>query len=161
MPIRPVVSFTGTRADMTKAQAGRCMAVLRHLTPAYVCHGGCRGADRTFHRLVALVFGTDVPRHIYPGDNAQLRWALEDGQLTERELSVLAIPSDDYLKRDRLMVRLAAYVIATPKGTKEQMRGSGTWASIRYARKLGKPRCIIWPDGSTTEEQALVLEGRL
>jgi len=39
-----------------------------------------------------------------------------------------------------------------PKGKVEEWRGSGTWATIRYARKVGKPVTIIYPDGEIQEE---------
>jgi hypothetical protein len=37
-------------------------------------------------------------------------------------------------------------VIAAPMSSAEILR-SGTWATIRYARKAGKPVLIIWPNG--------------
>jgi hypothetical protein len=45
----------------------------------------------------------------------------------------------------------AAMLAACPKGPEE--RRSGTWATVRYARKTGKPVVIFWPDGTVTEEK--------
>jgi hypothetical protein len=33
----------------------------------------------------------------------------------------------------------------------ERLR-SGTWATVRYARKLRKPITILWANGEVTEE---------
>jgi len=38
-------------------------------------------------------------------------------------------------------------VLACPYGYEEEMIGSGTWATIRYALKIHKPLAIIWPNG--------------
>lgn len=61
--------------------------------------------------------------------------------------------SDEYLKRNRVIVAEGDALIATPSGYKEIPRGSGTWATIRYAREAQLPRLIVWPDGTATEEQ--------
>ena len=39
--------------------------------------------------------------------------------------------------------------IACPAENKEVMR-SGTWATIRYAKRIKKPITIIWPDSGVT-----------
>lgn len=54
----------------------------------------------------------------------------------------------DNLKRNRVIVNNSNIMIATPAGTTEEKRGSGTWAAIRYARKQHVPLYIVWPDGS-------------
>jgi hypothetical protein len=41
-------------------------------------------------------------------------------------------------------------LIATPKEVKEQLR-SGTWATVRRARKVGIPIILITPDGGTID----------
>jgi len=41
---------------------------------------------------------------------------------------------------------------AIPGEFKEVLR-SGTWSTIRYARKKGKKVLIIWPDGSSIVEK--------
>ncbi|KKM09958.1 hypothetical protein LCGC14_1722330, partial [marine sediment metagenome] len=47
------------------------------------------------------------------------------------------------LARNKLMVARADFLIATPKTMKEVMRGSGTWATIRYARKADIPILLL------------------
>lgn len=51
------------------------------------------------------------------------------------------------LVRNHTMVDLASVVIATPSSLKEQQR-SGTWATIRYARKQKKEVILLNPQPS-------------
>jgi hypothetical protein len=50
----------------------------------------------------------------------------------------------DYLDRNRDIVDNCDLLIATPKETTEVLR-SGTWSTVRYAKKIGKPIVIIEP----------------
>lgn len=56
-------------------------------------------------------------------------------------------PEKDYLDRNRDIVNCTDILITCPSGYTEKLR-SGTWATIRYARKIGKTVVIIFPDGS-------------
>lgn len=62
------------------------------------------------------------------------------------EIHLPAAPLD----RNRLIVDSVDLMVAFPGKMKEQKR-SGTWYTIRYARKQGVPLMIFWPDGSVTE----------
>lgn len=53
----------------------------------------------------------------------------------------------DYLKRNRCIVDATDMLIAFPFEMTEQKR-SGTWATIRHAKKQGKRIGIFYPDGS-------------
>ncbi len=53
--------------------------------------------------------------------------------------------------RDKDIVNPAERMIAAPAGTTEELR-SGTWATIRYARKKKVPLSIVWPDGTISYE---------
>lgn len=44
-------------------------------------------------------------------------------------------------------------LIAAPRESSEKLR-SGTWATVRYARKLGRRIWIVRPDGTVVEEPA-------
>jgi hypothetical protein len=57
----------------------------------------------------------------------------------------------EYIVRDHHMVDLSRRLIATPQTFEEQIR-SGTWATIRYARKLRLKITIIYPDGSVVND---------
>jgi hypothetical protein len=52
----------------------------------------------------------------------------------------------EYLDRNHDIVDSSDLLIAVSESTVEVLR-SGTWATIRYAKKLRKPIKIIYPDG--------------
>jgi hypothetical protein len=60
-------------------------------------------------------------------------------------------PAKPPLERNHDIVDQADVMIATPRTMQEEQR-SGTWATIRYARKKGRELHIIWPDGTIAEE---------
>lgn len=51
-----------------------------------------------------------------------------------------------YLERNQDIVRSTELLLATPENNVEQQR-SGTWATIRFARKMNKSIIIIDTDG--------------
>jgi hypothetical protein len=57
------------------------------------------------------------------------------------------MPEEDYLPRNKNIVRATASLIATPFEFVEILR-SGTWSTVRFARKLGKPVFLILPGGT-------------
>lgn len=52
------------------------------------------------------------------------------------------------IDRNHNMVNESQLVVACPFEKEEQIRGSGTWATMRYAKRKGRSLCVIWPDGS-------------
>ena len=46
-----------------------------------------------------------------------------------------------------MIVADADVMLACPPNYEEIKRGSGTWATIKFARKSGKPLAIVYPDG--------------
>lgn len=59
---------------------------------------------------------------------------------------------EEPLVRNVTMINESSFAIALPHEFKELKRGSGTWAGIRYARKVEKSLLIIWPDGTYDRE---------
>ena len=55
------------------------------------------------------------------------------------------------LVRNKVIVRETGLLIAAPAQAIEQHR-SGTWSTVRYARKMGRAICIIRPDGTLIRE---------
>ncbi len=50
-------------------------------------------------------------------------------------------------KQSNDLARQRGLMVAAPKSFAEELR-SGTWATVRYARKQKKPVVIVFPDGS-------------
>lgn len=104
-------------------------------------HGSCVGGDADAHAilrdvakkvpmLVRIVLHMpDNPRHVAQCDGDEVRDPLP------------------YLMRNHNIVDETRLLIGLPNGMREQLR-SGTWATLRYARKMGHPLLIIFPDGS-------------
>ena len=51
-------------------------------------------------------------------------------------------PEDQFLQRNQEIVRCSVTLIVAPRTAQEQVR-SGTWSTVRYARKTGKPVVIL------------------
>jgi len=52
------------------------------------------------------------------------------------------------LVRNRHIVNAVDWMLCGPHEYEEVFRGSGTWATIRYARHTLTPHTIVWPDGT-------------
>ena len=86
-----------------------------------------------------MVFGGEPERAIDDQHRLYRAWREVPQQMMRRERP--------YLDRNKDMVRETAWLIAAPAEPEEQLR-SGTWSTIRFARKLGKPVFLIFPDGT-------------
>lgn len=125
------IGFTGTRNGMTDVQKERVRDRLKRNQASELHHGDCIGADEEAHGI-ALALGVDVVVHP-PTDN-RARAHCDVG-------TVLApLP---YLKRNHAIVDACDLMLAAPDGPERQR--SGTWATIRYARKQGKVVILLLP----------------
>lgn len=132
-----VLGFTGTREGMTTAQYRQFGVLIATSPPEMFRHGDCVGSDAQAHGLVRT---TRAVIHVHPPTSPAKR-AFCDGD-------VIWLPRP-YIDRNHDIAERCDHLIATPKGP-EELR-SGTWATIRYARRIGRPVTIIWPDGSMEE----------
>ena len=130
--------FTGTQDGMVDSQY-QAFATWACAYHGELHHGDCVGADRQAHKIAHMHEWRIV---IHPGPNKALR-AYCSGY------DVLC-PVRPNLVRNADIVSETDELVATPKGP-EELR-SGTWSTIRYARKLKRPITIFWPDGSVTRE---------
>lgn len=143
------IGFTGTQNGTTAEQLVTLEKLLRAQKLDEFHHGDCIGAD---DEAVGVV--KEIKRHpplawkkkpkiiCHPPSNDSKRaWNESDEERTPKP----------YLDRNHDIVNESKMLIATPKGFREELR-SGTWATVRYARKQGKQVIIVWPDGSTTRE---------
>lgn len=105
-------------------------------------HGDCIGSDAEAHDI-AEELGFEID--IHPPDNPSKR---------AYKIPSPGIPVRDklpYLVRNKNIVRATDQLFAAPGEDTEQLR-SGTWSTIRFARKLGKPITIFFPNGSIVHE---------
>lgn len=140
------IGFTGTQAGMTEAQQTRAYRLLLAFRATDLHHGDCIGADDQMDQI-GRELGLTI--YIHPPDNPSKRAWCNTRPIGE---SWTEHPPQSYLLRNKAIVESARTLIAAPKETAETVR-SGTWSTVRYARKVGKPVYIVWPDGSVTEER--------
>lgn len=135
------VGFTGTQEGMKVKQAKKLKKVLldlmRHMVNEFH-HGDCIGADEEAHEIVSRDIGCEIVIHP-PKNNSKRAWC-KAGQVRFRE-------QKEYLARNKDIVDSTEILVACPKGP-EEIR-SGTWSTVRYAKKRGKRVLVIKPDGET------------
>ena len=127
-----ILGFTGTRDGMSLKQFGAITALLQEAKPSEVHHGGCKGADAGFH-AVARKLGIKIVLHPPVSTVSQVIFTADEVRKPK-----------PYLTRNREIVNEVEGLIACPVQKQEVLR-SGTWATIRYARKKGVPVNIIFP----------------
>jgi hypothetical protein len=128
---RLCVGFTGNRYGMTEEQKTVFKAVINGLAPDEFHHGDCVGCDCEAHKIFVGV------KYIHPPIIPDER-AFCEGDFIDKE--------KPYLDRNKDIVDCCSILIATPSGVDEYVR-SGTWSTIRYARKKKKVIYVIYPDG--------------
>lgn len=131
------IGFTGTQQGITPPQFDLLVEVLQELhelTEAH--HGDCHGADFEFSNIVDAIFGHGKIHCHPPEDNKKRAFARVD-------VMNKALP---FLVRNHNIVDSTEILIACPKEQAEILR-SGTWATIRYARKQKGIIVILYPDG--------------
>lgn len=133
-----IVGFTGTREGMTDAQLATVRRVLESIDIGELHHGDCVGADAQVDPI-ARECGAYIA--IHPPTDPKLR-ARCDGPNTTIH------PDRDYIARNRKLVDSVDLLIAAPDGPERQR--SGTWSTVRYARKTWRPVVLVRPDGTYT-----------
>jgi hypothetical protein len=129
--------FTGTQRGMTGVQQANLRAHLEAAAPDWWAHGDCIGADAESH-AIARALGLRVA--VFPPTNPRKR-AFCEGDWTHSTLP--------YLLRNHLIVNRVQRMYAAP-GEMEEVLRSGTWATIRYARRVERSLTILWPDGTVS-----------
>ncbi len=139
------VGFTGTAEGMAKRQDHKLLLVLNYFHKQgyrVFRHGDCVGSDD--HAATQASFlGYTVWGH--PPINEAKRAFNKATKFWEEPA--------DYLIRNGIIVDKSEVLVATPR-TFNEARRSGTWYTVRYARRVQLPlRIIIWPDGTTKKEE--------
>lgn len=137
-----IVGFTSTRRGLTGAQALRLIGVFRELQPVGFHHGCCVGGDEEASRLVRK-YHPACRIIAHPPANAVLL-------SRDYEADEIRTPRE-YLARNGDIVVICNVLVACPAELHEQVR-SGTWSTVRRARRAGKPIRIVLPDGAVRSE---------
>jgi hypothetical protein len=136
------IGFTGTQQGMTGIQAFLLKCELVYTANCEFHHGDCVGADAHAHAIAsAHAFKVVIHPPIKCNKRAWCKGA-----------NVTVLPTKDYIARNHDIVDATDMLIATPKTEAEELR-SGTWATVRYARKQGKPVVIVYPSGRIERER--------
>lgn len=126
------IGFTGTREGMTQHQKEQFVLKMFELLPDEFHHGDCEGADAEAHDIVRELL-PKVKIVVYPPLSFRKRAMKQGDEMLEPEA---------YIKRDYKIVDSTDCLIGAPKTDAEQIR-SGSWTTIRYARKTGKPNYVL------------------
>lgn len=124
---------------MTQEQGETLLAFLKRNEINEFHHGDCIGADAQAHEIALFL---KVPVHIHP--------PLCPGKRAFKH-SRFTYPPKLYLERNQDIINSCNILIACPKSRIEEAR-SGTWATIRHARRKHKEIKIIWPEGEIKNE---------
>lgn len=133
------VGFTGSQYGMTSAQLQTVEAWLKELKPKEFHHGDCIGSDAQAH---AIALKLHVPIVLHPPIIVRKR-AYCNGAASIKA-------PQPYLVRNLDIVQSCDLLIAAPKEESEGLR-SGTWTTVRYARRASLNHRIILPLGRVIE----------
>lgn len=140
------VGFTGTQIGCSPAQKAMLrlrFALMREQSgQCEFHHGDCIGADEDAHSEAVAAFFVTVS---HPPTAVSKRAFTRNDIVRQNK---------EYLARNRDIVDETFGLIACPKGM-EELR-SGTWATVRYARKVKRPIMIIHSDGTCIFENVAV-----
>jgi len=132
------IGFTGTQNGMSEKQKKVLFNLIESFPYAEYHHGDCIGADANFHTIVSDLIHETIGRIIiHPPINKSKRAWCTGGKVLQPK---------PYLIRDRDIVNSVDWLIACPYKDVEKIR-SGTWFTVRYARKQVKNITIIFPSG--------------
>lgn len=153
--LRPLthIGWTASRDGLTRDQAMVARIVLTDLRSrrgaTTLHHGWCLGGDDE-GAVIAKCFGYRIVAHPghprgNPGDTS-MRGHFSDNDEVRY--------ADEYLARDRAIVRETQALLAFPPSETDPGRG-GTWYTARYAIGLGWPRLVITPSGRIYDSHGL------
>ena len=125
---------------MTDQQIERLFKLVFDWQPTEFNHGDCVGADFQAANVV-LDAWPEAFFHAWPSTVTHKR---ANGYADEWHDPMPP------LERNKIMVNRCDRLVACPGERREVLR-SGTWSTVRYAKRIGRPVMIIFPDGTTEE----------
>lgn len=131
-----VVGMSGSRYGITTDAKKKLDKLLTKYDITEAHHGDCIGADAQFHNECEL---RNIYTVVHPPDNTTLRAYCKGDKILKPK---------PYLVRNQDIVNASDFIFAFPS-TKVEVVRSGTWSTIRYAKKVGKKIYVIYSDGVT------------
>ena len=134
------IGFTGTRHGMTMRQEKELEKLVKAKDFREFHHGMCIGSDEQAH---AIVFDKAPQANIigHPPKADSSKATMDCNKV---------VAADSWHRRNKDIVDSSDYLIATPDA--KERAGSGTWKTVRYARKKGKRIYIIHKNGRVSIE---------
>jgi len=132
------IGFTGTRHGMTNVQKKEFEKIINSKEIEEFHHGMCIGSDEQAHQIIK---NKNIKVIGHPPTYKKF--------IANCSCDITMKPFN-YLHRNKNIVDDTDIIIATPD-VKEKVR-SGTWSTVRYARKKGKRIYIIHKNGRVTIE---------
>lgn len=133
-----IIGMSGSRTGITRCAKMKFLNFLKENDIEEAHHGDCVGSDQEFHNIIT---SKKIKSVIHPPINPYKRaYCMGD----------LVMPEKQYLSRNKDIVNSSNILIAFPETMTEVLR-SGTWSTIRYAKKMGKDVKIFYPNGTVSE----------
>ena len=129
-----IAGFTGTKEGISQKQRESLESLIIRCKTLH--HGDCIGADESAHQIAYL---KDLKIVIHPPTDPKHRAFCIGAAIMWEE--------KPYLMRNHDIVDCSQILIACPKEERGEELRSGTWATVRYARKCGKKIFIVRPSG--------------
>jgi hypothetical protein len=126
------VGFTGTQLGMSPNQMAQFLPRFAFYLPTVFHHGMCIGADEQAEEFVLRCFPHVIIYGHMPINRSKVSMKCRPHHFLQPR---------EYLERNKKIVDRSDVLLAAPKGP-EELR-SGTWSTIRYARKKGIPVEIL------------------
>jgi len=120
------IGFTGNRQGLNDEQKEKIMSILDNYDNIIVNHGDCVGSDTEFHNLCRKREDKKIIIHIFPPNIRTFR-GFNHGDLIMEE--------KPYLERNLNIIKNSSILIACPRDKDKEELRSGTWSTIRQARK--------------------------
>lgn len=145
-----ILGFTGTREGVSRPAQEKIQDLFETTFSSVLSihHGDCLGADAWFDSFIRTLNATHaralpIARFIHPPNNPKLRAFCHK----KIEDALTLFPEKSYLERNRDIVNASDALLAVSSSMFEETR-SGTWSTVRYAKKLGKSVTVVLPDGT-------------
>lgn len=122
-----IIGFTGTRNGLNEEQIKQIKLILDKYDNITVRHGDCIGADTDFHNLcLEYKNKKNIKIQIHPPNDPKLR------KYNKADILMLEKP---YLERNLDIIIGCNFLIGCPFDKNNEKIRSGTWYTIRQARK--------------------------